>query len=534
YLKPLLDFRHDSRHIDSIIFGSNSAVLYFFFIIGFLLLLIVCFNYINLTTARLNNRFKEIGIRKVTGAFRRQLVMQFLGESIVITFIALPVSIILNEMIVLPYFLNMLGVDFPFSLFDQPQLIPWLTTLVIFVGLISGLYPAIAFSRPDPSSILSKNNAVALKGSILRKFLVISQFSVSFLFIVFTIGVGDQFEYMMNVDIGYNRDNLAIVSINDEIRSKLEPFKESLLRHSDIKSVTSAGNTAYYWMTENTVIPEGRSKNEAWTMNTYAVDYGFIEIVELEVIQGRSFSVQFNDTENFIINEKAAEQLKWRDPIGRQLVFNGKKGTIVGVVKDFLFKDMIYDILPTVLYIAPEESRYLYIKLADTADPQVLEYIKNQWNEHAESMPFVYYMLNDAFEEQHIDVQDIGNTMGLIGAMGIFFSYVGMFGLASFNVGKRKKEIGIRKALGASVKGIIKLLINEYLVLALISICVSIPGVYFLLNNFIQGNWTYSRSIRMEVVILTSIFTVTVVFVSVIYQTLRTAYSNPVDSLRYE
>ena len=503
-------------------------------VVGIVFLIVVSFNYMNLSTARYMTRAKEIGLRKVVGAQRINLIMQFLGESVVFSIIALPIAFMLYKFLN-DFFIPRLGANFEISIWNNPRLLFVYFGVSILIGLISGSYPAFFLSAFKPAKVLKGLKTGGRKGPAFRKILVVSQFALSVVLIVFSIIVKKQFDHIIHVDFGYNRAGVITVQINDETRPQIEPMKKELLKHSDIKYVSTSGNIPAYWDSELKVVPEGIDANEAWTMNAYGIDYDFIKTFDMKMIQGRDFSKQFNDEDKFIINEKAVEQLKWQNPIGKQLTVENRKGTVIGVVKDFLFKDVHYPILPTVLFLSPEKSNYLLVKASSKeVIPGVVNYMRKQWFRFVPHLPFEYNTHDNYFFNNYRAIQTIAELCGGVGLCAVIFSCLGLFGLASYAVEKRRKEIGIRKVLGASVAGVGKMLIKDFLLLVIIANCIALPIAYFISYSFLTWGFTFRIGVGAGILLFTVAVTFITALIAVTSQTLKAAIANPVDSLKYE
>ena len=535
YLFPMLDFYGKSKGIESY-WGSGEFSFITLWSIAVLLLLIASINYMNLSTARYGTRANEVGMRKVVGAHRFQLIKQFLGESILLSLISLPIGIVVYEVLG-PVLTAYMGLDsLNLSLWSSPQIFILVSGVAVLTGIFAGSYPAFYLSVFQPVQILTGKVQKGKKGGCLRKTLVVVQFSFSIILIVFTLISVRQSDHNLRVDLGYDRNGVVAVEITGGARDNLELFKTELSRHPDIVSVSASQAVPISWDTKNQVLPEGSSENDTLDMNTYGIDYDFIEILGIELVQGRSFSRSYSEKNNFIINETAAQQLQWKDPIGKQLSFEDQKGTVIGVAKDFHFKSIYLDhISPTVLYLEPKDLDYMLVKYAspDRA-PEVVEYIRGRWKILAPDLPFEHITLNDYFHDAYIEGDKTAEMSGVLGIMAIFLSSLGLFGLSSYAVERRFKEIGIRKVLGASAKGIIWMLIKEFLKLVVIANIIAAPIAYLMMSNINRFVYAYPVDIGMDIFIYTISITTLIAFVTVSSQTLKAARMNPVQALKYE
>ncbi len=534
YLFPFKDFFFKSRHIDSYMSQGFIAVFVLLLIIGVVFLIVVSFNYMNLSTARSITRAKEIGLRKVVGAHRINLIMQFLGESVIFSLLSLPVALVIYKLLS-DFFIPRLGADFEISIWNNQHLWFVYFGVTVLVGVFSGSYPAFFLSAFKPVMIIKGLKLSGKKGPSFRKVLIVTQFAFSVILIVFSIVVRKQFDHIINVDFGYNRTGVIAVQIGEEARSQIEPMKKELIKHSEIIAVSTSGSIPAYWDTKLKVIPEGIDENDAWSMNVYGIDYDFIKVFDMKIVQGRDFSREYEDKDKFIINEKAMEQLQWQNPVGKQITVNNRKGFVIGVVKDYHFKDVHYPLLPAVFSLSPEYSNYLLVRASSQAViPDVVKYMKEQWYRFLPAMPFEYIIHENYFFDNYRAIQTIAELCGAVAICAIIFSCLGLFGLASFAVERRIKEIGIRKVLGASVAGIVSMLIKDFLLLVIIANSIALPIAYFISYSFLQWGFTFRISVGSGILLFTVAVTFITALIAVTSQTLKAAFANPVDSLKYE
>jgi len=533
YLHPLQDFRLNSAEIDC--YWSNARISYVaIWIVAVLILIIACINFMNLSTASYTVRANEVGMRKVIGAKRMQLIKQFLGESILMAFISLPAAMLFSE-IARPGMIAILGGNFIASIWELPSVLILTLGVTILTGFFAGSYPAFYVSAFQAVQVFKGRLIKGKKGSRFRKILVVTQFTFSILLILMTIITIKQTKHNLNVDLGFDRSGIIAANLNREARNEIDVLKKELVRHADIVSVSAAAAIPIEWDTEEQVVPEGVAKEDAFNMNTYAVDYGFIEMLGIKIRQGRSFSQDFTDVNSFIINETAAEQLQWENPIGKQLVIGEKKGRIIGVTEDYHFKSIfLSQITPAVLYLDPDGLNFVYVKVSSPDKiSSAAEYMKKQWNILVPNQPLEYETLENAFQDMNSGDRTAQLT-GALGAMAIFLSCLGLFGLSSYAIERRIKEIGIRKVLGASVSGIVKMLVKDFMKLVIIANIIAIPIAYFFMNWLIHFIYSYPTNIGAGVFILCTILSLLVAFLTVSFLTIKSALLNPAESLRYE
>lgn len=533
YMHPLLDFYLGSLDIERT--WSSGQISYVgIWIVAVLLLLIACINFMNISTARYLTRAQEVGMRKVVGANRSQLIKQFLGESIFMTLISLPAAIILYELL-RPVFAANLGEIFDISLLNCPQVLLLLFGVAIFTGFFAGSYPAFYLSAFKPVLVLKKNLSAGKKGSRFRNTLVIVQFTFSIILILITVISVKQSRHNQNVDLGFNRSHIIAVTLNEKTRDKVEIFKNELVRHKDILSVSAAAALPIEWNSESSVLPEGKIEDDAFNMNTYGIDYGFIEQLEIDIVQGRTFSREYQDEDFIILNEKAVEQLQWKDPLGKRMVVGKHEKTVIGVVKDYHFKSIyLGKITSALMYLGADNLNYMLVKYSYPESLEsVTEFIREKWNIAAAGLPFEYITLDNVFNDV-LQGDKTSQMTGTLGVLAIFLSCLGLFGLSSYSVERRIKEIGIRKVLGASVSRIVRMLTKDFIKLVAVANIIAMPIAYFMMNAIFRFVYAYPIKIKADIFFLTAGLTLVIAFMTVASQTIKSALANPVNSLKYE
>jgi len=542
YLFPFLDFRLKSRHITSLMASSNPISVYVTLSIGVLLLVIVSINFINLSTVRYMHRTKEIGLRKVVGARRTQLIVQFLGESLLLSFIAIPVAILLYE-IIHPIFYSYMGnfalVSFTpqvsNSIWNYPFLLQYLVVAAILTGIFSGLYPAFFLSGFQPLQVLKESYQPRGKKKRGSKVMIVFQFAFSVIFIASAGILKHQFGNLWEADMGYNRERVAVIQLGKEDRNKLEVLKTEISRHPDVVQVSAAGNVPIVWEPEQPVRLPDVPEDEALTMQAYGIDYGFIEALEMQIKQGRSFSKDFADRDNFILSETAVQKLGWENSLGKQLTVGDQTGTVIGVVKDFLFADIGFEIPPAVLYLEQENLNIMLVKFSSLDRfPDLREFMKAQWQGLMPDRPFECQTLTEFSENIFGLLTKIADFMNMIGLTAVLFSSLGLLGLATYLVERRTKEIGIRKVLGASSMNIMWKISKEFLILVGVANVISLGLVYFGWQKVLQTGLVFFTNVNAGTYVFALLVTVFTAFLAVASQTLKAAWANPVESLRYE
>jgi len=533
YLHPLVNFFLGSEGIDCY-WGGGQISYITIWAVAVLLLIIACINFMNISTARYVTRSHEVGMRKVVGAKRSQLIKQFLGESMLMALIAMPVSILLYELL-RPLLAASLGDIFDISILDRPHVLILVFGVTLLTGFFAGSYPAFYLSASQPVQVFQNRLVTGKKGSRLRKLLVVVQFTFSIILILMTVISIKQSRHNLVVDLGYDRTNIVAVTISDESRDKLGIFKNELLRNNDILSVSASAALPIEWNTESKVLPEGTLAEDASSMNVYGVDYGFIEMLNIDVVQGRGFSREYTDAGNFIINETAVQQLQWNDPIGKRITLRGQKGTVIGVAEDYHFKSIFLDkISPAVFYLESDELNYMFVKYSSPESlPGVTEYIREKWKILAPDLPFEFITLENAFYDV-FQGDKTSEFTGTLGALAIFLSCLGLFGLSSYSVERRKKEIGIRKVLGASVSRIVRMLTKDFIKLVAIANFIAVPIAYFMMNAILRFVYAYPIRIGAGIFIITVGLSLLIAFLTVSSQTVKSALVNPANSLKHE
>jgi putative ABC transport system permease protein len=474
-------------------------------------------------------------MRKVIGARRSQLIKQFLGESILMAVISLPLAILFSDLLRPGFYAIMGGGIQIASIWEYPQVLVLTICVTLLTGFFAGSYPAFYVSKFKPVQVFNKRLSTGKKGNRFRKVLVVTQFTFSIVLILMTVITIKQTNHNLQVDLGFNRTGIIAVNIPSQAYDKLELLKKELVGHSDIVSVSGAASIPIEWNPEQLVVPEGVEEEDAWTMNTYAVDYGFTEMLNIPIKQGRSFSRNYKDSNNVLINVKAVEQLQWENPLGKQLVIGDKKTQVIGVIEDFHFKSLyLEEISPSLLYLSEEGLNYMYVKVASYEKVKSgIEYVKKQWGTILPDIPFEHQTLDGAFDDVSRGDRTAEMT-GALGLMAIFLSCLGLYGLSSYSVERRIKEIGIRKVLGASVAGIVKMLIQDFMKLVIIANIIAIPISYFFMSKLIQFLYSYPISIGAGIFIVCATLSMIVAFLTVSSQTIKSALTNPADSLKYE
>ena len=535
YLYPMPDLNFFAPHIQKYCGSSQILAYNVFLVMGLLFLIIVSFNYINLSTARYTERVKEIGIRKAVGANRIQLIQQFLSESVLMAIVALPIAVFVYDL-ACSWFVSRLGISFDLSLWSSQTTIIALITAAILTGILAGAYPSFLLSSFNPVQVFKGMADTGRGRGRLRKLLVVLQFSVSAILIVLAIVWQKQTKYVYQVDLGYNREGVLAIPISGEARKSLHLLKRKIENHADVEAVSASSSLPGQWRINANVIPEGIIEEESWTMQVYGFNYDFADVLDMQMISGRSFLEDFHDDTSFIINQLAANRLGWDNPIGKELTVGDKKGPVIGVIKDFNFGKLFYPKSPSVLYLENENLNYILVEVSNMERiSNVVEYIKSNWNVIASNVPFEFSELDDHWKRVYFaETILVTEIMGFVGIIAIFFSCLGLLGLASYSVRRRTKEIGIRKVLGASETGILILIGNDFLKLVVLSNLIALPIAYLASKSLLEFAYSLRISIGVDIFFITFFIALLTAITAIISTALRAARSNPVNSLRHE
>jgi len=542
-LQPLTEL-HFANGIGFDIAGTGSYQLVkIFFLTALFILIIACANFTNLSTARSVLRAKEVGMRKVTGAQKKQLISQFLSESVLITFISFLFAIVLASAM-FPLFNSLSGKTFSWHLFFEPDIMSGLAAIVLLTGLISGSYPAFVFSSYRPVNLFKSSGASGNKSQYLRKILVVFQFSISIILIFGTLVLYKQIRYMKNKDLGYNKENLVYLPVNEEILHTYEAFKNELSTNSHILGVTGTESLPTYGIsfTNGKWRWDGKNPEEDIVFCVIIVDYNYCKTFNIKILEGREFSRKFpGDTLAVILNESALKATGLHDPVGKALRYEDypNEFKIIGIAQDYHFRSLHSKIEPLLMLYSPttpgnpDRSQYICLRLHPENVRETLGYIEKKWKEYAPGTAFSYGFLDENLDNLYQADNRIGNIVKVFAFLAVFVSCLGLFGLASFVILTRRKEIGIRKILGSSVVSIAVLLTKEFSKWVLLANIIALPAGYFVMNSLLKS-YPYRIKIGPELFILSGLFALFTALITVSYQAVKSAYTNPVKSLRYE
>ncbi len=529
WLQPL-----SKIHLYDLDGGGSIQYIYIFAVIGIIVLLIACINFMNLSTARSSNRAKEVGMRKIGGATRKNLIRQFLGESVILAFMGLFIALIMLEFII-PFFEKFANVKVIFDWSRDLYLIPAVIAATLLTGLVAGSYPAFFLSSFDPLKTLKGVFTKGKEGSNFRKVLVLIQFSLSIALIVSTIVVYNQMDYLRNRELGFNKDNMLYLIQRGEVSEKFPEFKEELLKLKGVESVSRSGSTLdNIGYVASGLNWEGQEEGDDPIFCFDGIDYDYIETFELELIAGRSFSAEMvDDVNNYILNEAAVKRIGYEDPVGKPFTMWGREGKIIGVVKDFSYQAATEEIGPLLLTKIPDYYYYVHIKIDPRNTAGTVKEIKKIWKSFVTHYPIEYHFMDEDFEKMYKFEENMGTLFKIFSGLAVFIACLGLLGLSSFAVEHKIKEIGIRKVLGASVSGLLIHFIQDFTKWVLLANLIAWPLSYYAMSKWLQ-NYAFRIDLSVSTFIAATLLTLMISVITVFFHTFKAASSNPIEALKYE
>jgi len=540
-LMPLSKIHLYSNKTAELDANGSIQYVYIFSAVAAFILIIACINFMNLSTARSSNRAKEVGVRKVLGSLRKNLVWQFLTESMLISCIALVLALGI-AVLLLPYFNQLAGKEMSISLLTNSWVLPALITLVLVVGFLAGSYPAFYLSSFQPIQVLKGKLAKGFKSGWLRSSLVVFQFAISIFLIVGTAVIYKQINYIRTKNLGFNRDQVLVLYDTDPLGNQARSFMQEVRGLTGVKSSTmTAFLPTNNWRTDNALYPEAVPDDKhAASMQIWQIDEGYIPTLGMQMAQGRNFSKDMpTDSNAIIINESAARLLGFRDAIGKDLYsmdnFPDKRMFpyhIIGVVKDFNFNSLREQVSPMALKLREQRSGMAF-KVETKNIQSLVSQIEGKWKAMAPGMPFKYSFMDDDFNNIYNGEVRIGRIFVNFAALAIFIACLGLFGLVTYAAEQRIKEIGIRKVLGASVGNIVTMLSKDFLKLVTISLVFAIPLAWWATSRWLQ-DFAYRVNIGVWVFVIAGVLALAIALITVSFKAIGAALMNPVKSLRTE
>jgi predicted permease len=514
--------------------GGRIEYVKIFTVVAVFILLIACINFMNLSTAQATKRAKEVGLRKVIGAAPQQLFRQFMGESFFTVTLSSCIAIALT-IVLIPVFNEITSKHLSFNLLDTRILLIFIG-IVLFTSFVAGSYPALVISEFKPVQVLKGQLKSGSKAAVFRKVLVVVQFSLSIFLIISTSVVFRQMNYLQTKNIGFDRENLFYVWTEGEVSKNFETFRNRLLNSAGIESVTASSQVPIDVGNSTSGVDwAGKDPDERILFSNLAVDYDFLQSLKMELREGRPFDRNLiTDTSNFIVNERAAEKFGFKEGVaGQELTMWGKKGKIVGVVKDFNFGSLHSPIEPIILYVDPKNINCLLIRAKSSEAEAALKSTEKLWKEYAAGYPFRYVFVNHDWDELYKAEAQRGKIFNTMAGLSIFISCLGLFGLSAFSAERRTKELGIRKALGASTPGLVQLMTQEFTVLVIFAAIIGCPAGWYLMTKWLE-NYAYHIDVGYVTLVLAAVICLAVSLLTVSYHSVKVASNSPVKSLRYE
>ena len=517
--------------------GSISYI-YIFSAVAFFMLLIACINYMNLTTARSARRAKEIGIRKVTGSSKFQLVSQFLTESTLTAFFALLLSLGLIALL-LPTFNSLSGKFILFKTLLQPGTILILLSIILFVGLVGGSYPAFYLSKFNPVNILKGSLSKGSGNVVLRRTLVVVQFSISMIMLICTWIVYNQLNYLRSKDLGFNKEQVLVATANsnNDIRSKILSFKNEMHSNPQVLAVSTSQAVPGVGINFNLFSVESKNGYVDKGVDCYAVDEDYIKTLGMKIVKGRNFSGLSDTLRSIIVNENMVKEFAWgENAIGKKVKFPGDTSgnylEVVGVVKDFNQKSLYNPIAPLIFFYSPNNNS-IQLKLNAANIPATITGIEKKWKATFPELPFQYTFLDQDFDSQYAADQKRGKIFTAFSILTILITCLGLLGLIAFTTEQRQKEISIRKVVGANIGQLVPLITKNFVVLVGLSCVIAFPVAWYFMDKWLKI-FPYNTGLTVTPFILSAVVVLVITLMTVIFHTLRAALANPIKSLRTE
>ncbi|HEX6845860.1 MAG TPA: ABC transporter permease [Chitinophagaceae bacterium] len=520
--------------------GGRIENVRIFSFVAVVILLIACINFMNLATARSLRRAREIGVRKVVGAGKRQLIAQFIGESMMVSFLAILISLLL-VVLILPVFSELTDKQLSISLAD-PTFVLILLGLAVVTGVISGSYPALFMSTLKPIVVLKGILKFKSGATFFRKALVVSQFVLSIILILGMIVVYRQLDYIHNKNLGFAKEDLLYMPLEGGLGKSYFAFKEELLKQPGIKNVTSSGHSPVeVGSSTQGVRWPGKDTTKLILFSNNPITYDYVKTMDIRLIAGRDFDPSYSlDTMNYLINEAAAKKIGYKDPVGKELTMWGDKGTIIGLMKDFHHNSLKVPIEPLILRLFKKswtgDGGYwgsVIIRTEKGKTRQAIASMESTFKKFNPGFPFKYYFTDDEIMKNYKAEYTVSKLSRYFAFLAIFISCLGLFGLVMFTAEQKTKEIGIRKVLGASVTGIVKMLSKDFLKLVLIAAAIAFPVAWWLMNNWLQ-DFEYRINISWWVFVVAGVVAMLIALLTISFQSIKAAIANPVKSLRTE
>jgi len=541
FIQPLTDIHLRSQYEYELEPNGDIAYVYIFSIIALGILLVACINFVNLATARSVTRAREVAIRKTIGSRRAQLIRQFLAETTLTSLLAVVLALFFVQ-ILLPSFNRMTDKALSIPYIENVYTIPALLGVVLFIGILAGIYPAFFLASFDPAVVLKSETMGKTKKSNLRNVLVVFQFTVSIVLIVGTFIVDRQLKYIQNMNLGFNKDQVVVVKKTDDLGQQIQSFRQELVKNAHVDNASNTGSLIGEAFGNSAFRIAGETGEETHLLWTYFTDPHFVDTYQIEMAAGRYFEEgRQADQQAVVINESAVKDIGLGDPIGKQIVAYGptkeqeQSFTIIGVMKDFHFESLHFQIRPLIvlLYGPENRGRYVSVRINSEGIRETMAFLESTWRRFADNQAFEYEFFDDHFAKIYKAEERTSQIFFAFSLLAIVIASLGLFGLAAFIAEQRTKEIGIRKVLGATESKIIFLLSKQFTKWVVLSNLIAWPIAYYFMHKWVQ-RFAFRPGISIWSFLLASIVVLIIALLTVSYQTIKAARSDPVDLLRYE
>ncbi|HNH61961.1 MAG TPA: FtsX-like permease family protein, partial [Cyclobacteriaceae bacterium] len=543
-LQRITDIHLHSKIQDEAEEGGDISVIYIFGAVSAFMLIIACINYMNLATARSANRAKEVGVRKVMGSQRKQLIMQFITESVVLTLIALVLSILLIYAL-LPAFNSLANKHLPFNYILQTPVVLTLLGVTLFSGIVGGSYPAFYLSGFNPVNVLKGKLSVRGGSVVFRRVLVVLQFSISIFMLISTLVVFDQLNYMRNKDLGFDKERVVKLTLSErELRQKADVLVNRLKQAPEVAGVGTATSVPGQGVGKLLLkVEDNQGKMVDRGVDLFNADFDFVKTMGMHIVQGRDFSrdVSSDTTYAVLVNEAMVKRMAWDDPIGKKFVFEGAgpnnqdiEKRVVGVLKDY-HQNSLYDAIEPIMVILNDENYFVLVRTEEGDVKKSLAAVENVWKDLFPNNTFQFEFLDQDFNSQYKADEKRSLIFTVFSSLTILIACLGLIGLAAFTTEQRTKEIGVRKVIGASVPNLVNLVSREFFVLVGIGMVIAFPFAWYFTNNWLQ-NFAYRIELKGEwlTFLVSALLAFAITLLTVGYHVMRAAHANPVKSLRDE
>ncbi len=541
WLQPLYDTHLKSNLRFDFEPSGDIQTIYIFSIVAFFILLIASINYMNLATARSARRAREVGLRKVVGGHRYQLIWQFLAESVLLVVLSMVIAVLFGQLL-LPYFNNISGKEFSPDVILTWKVLGGLFLAAIVIGILAGIYPSFFLSRYSPLKVLYGDKKTESTGFTLRKILVVLQFSISITLIISTITVFSQWRFLSKKKLGVNPENVLLIP---RPTRGYYTYKQEVLKNPRILNLTSSNKRLTDGLTSNLGYKaEGLPEDENPSIKIVTVDFDFFETLENRIVEGRSFSEEFSmdSVSTFILNETAVRDIGWEDPVGKWFEtltldpatnnWRTRRGTVVGVAEDFHFESVHNTIQPICFFVDKFWVSWMSIRIASEDMPRTISFLEKEFNKLNSDNPFDYSFYEEEINALYVSEQKFFHLFIIFALLAIIIASLGILGLASYSAEQRTREIGIRKVAGSSIRRILLLITREFFILVLIANLIAWPVAWYIMRNWLM-DFPYKIKLGLSIFLLSALIALIIALLTVIYQAWRAASQNPADALRY-